>query len=85
MPKNAVTAQKIHDHVERLGELYPPIPLSSVDRTIRDPELLRPLESRGIDVGTTLRVSAQHPLVVSVAGDSIDLTDDAGASIWVTA
>ena len=41
MPKNAVTAQKIHDHVERLGELYPPIPLSSVDRTIRDPELLR--------------------------------------------
>ena len=51
----------------------------------RDPELLRHLESRGIDVGTTLRVSAQHPLVVSVAGGSIDLTDDAGASIWVTA
>ncbi len=41
MPKNAVTPQKIHDHVERLGELYPPIPLSSVDRTVRNPELLR--------------------------------------------
>ncbi|SDB99549.1 hypothetical protein GA0111570_11373 [Raineyella antarctica] len=41
MPKKEVTAQKIHDHVERLGELYPPIPLSSVDFTVRDPEVLR--------------------------------------------
>ena len=41
MPKKEVSAQKIHDHVERLGELYPPIPLSSVDRTVRDPGTLR--------------------------------------------
>lgn len=41
MPKNEVTARKIRDHVERLGELYPPIPLSSVDRTVRDPQALR--------------------------------------------
>ncbi len=27
--------------MERLGELYPPIPLASVDRTVRDPELVR--------------------------------------------
>ncbi len=28
------------DHVQRLGDLYPPIPLDSVDRTVRDPRLV---------------------------------------------
>jgi len=41
VPKKQITPGKIRDHVERLGELYPPIPLSSVDRTVRDPELVR--------------------------------------------
>jgi hypothetical protein len=37
MPRQLVTPAKIAEHVQRLGDLYPPIPLSSVDRTIRDP------------------------------------------------
>lgn len=37
MPRQAITRQKIADHVKRLGDLYPPIDLGSVDRTIRDP------------------------------------------------
>lgn len=34
---SAITQQKIAEHVQRLGDLYPPIPLGSVDRTIKDP------------------------------------------------
>ena len=37
MPRQPVTPRKIAEHVQRLGELYPPIPLGSVDRTILDP------------------------------------------------
>jgi len=35
-----ITQQKIAEHVQRLGELYPPIQLDSVDRTIKRPWLV---------------------------------------------
>ncbi len=35
-----ITDRKIADHVRRLGDLYPPIPLDSVDRTINHPGLV---------------------------------------------
>lgn len=38
MPRQPITQQKINEHVRRLGELYPPIALDSVDRTIKDPK-----------------------------------------------
>ena len=37
MPRQPITQQKIAEHVQRLGELYPPIALDSVDRTIKNP------------------------------------------------
>jgi hypothetical protein len=37
VPRQHITYQKIAEHVQRLGELYPPIPLDSVDRTIKRP------------------------------------------------
>ncbi len=37
MPRQLITQQKIAEHVQRLGELYPPIRLDSVDRTIKNP------------------------------------------------
>lgn len=37
MSRPHITQRKIAEHVQRLGELYPPIPLDSVDRTIKDP------------------------------------------------
>ena len=37
VPRQHITHQKIAEHVQRLGELYPPIPLDSVDRTIKRP------------------------------------------------
>jgi hypothetical protein len=40
VPRQIITPQKIADHVQRLGDLYPPIPLDSVDRTIRRPKLV---------------------------------------------
>lgn len=40
MPRQQVSQQKIAEHVQRLGELYPPIPLGTVDRTIRNPQLV---------------------------------------------
>jgi hypothetical protein len=35
-----ITQKKIAEHVQRLGEHYPPIPLDSVDRTIKRPGLV---------------------------------------------
>lgn len=40
MPRQLITPKKIADHVQRLGDLYPPIPLNSVDRTIKNPTLV---------------------------------------------
>ncbi|HHV20118.1 MAG TPA: GTP-binding protein LepA [Propionibacterium sp.] len=41
MAKDRLSEQKIKDHVERLGEQHPPIPLSTVDWTVKNPDLLR--------------------------------------------
>ncbi|GAA3619494.1 GTP-binding protein LepA [Microlunatus ginsengisoli] len=38
MPRQPITQKKIAEHVQRLGELYPPISLDSVDRTIKNPQ-----------------------------------------------
>ncbi len=40
MPRQPITHKKIAEHVQRLGELYPPIQLDSVDRTIKRPDLV---------------------------------------------
>jgi hypothetical protein len=40
VPRQHITQRKIAEHVQRLGELYPPIRLDSVDRTIKRPELV---------------------------------------------
>jgi hypothetical protein len=40
VPRHHITQQKIAEHVQRLGELYPPIQLDSVDRTIKRPWLV---------------------------------------------
>ena len=40
VPRQHITQRKIAEHVQRLGELYPPIPLDSVDRTIKRPDLV---------------------------------------------
>ncbi|HET9646943.1 MAG TPA: GTP-binding protein LepA [Microlunatus sp.] len=40
MPRQRITPKKIAEHVQRLGELYPPIALDSVDRTIKRPDLV---------------------------------------------
>lgn len=41
MPRDLITTQKILDHVHRLGEQHPPIPLASVDFTVNSPVTLR--------------------------------------------
>ncbi|GAB3700785.1 GTP-binding protein LepA [Nocardiopsis oceani] len=41
MPRETVTQAKIAEHVQRLGELHPPIDLDSVDYTVRDPRAVR--------------------------------------------
>ena len=40
VPRQHITQKKLAEHVQRLGELYPPIPLDSVDRTIKRPWLV---------------------------------------------
>lgn len=41
MAREILTEKKIRQHVERIAEMHPPIPLSSVDRTIKHPEQIR--------------------------------------------
>jgi hypothetical protein len=41
MSNPKVSAVRIREHVERLGERYPPIPLDSADFTVRDPAGVR--------------------------------------------
>ena len=41
VPRQHITAAKIAEHVQRLGELYPPIRLDAVDRTIKNPDLVK--------------------------------------------
>lgn len=41
MTKETIAEQKIREHVEKLGEQHPPIALSSVDRTVKNPDLVR--------------------------------------------
>ncbi|WP_432512579.1 GTP-binding protein LepA [Kineococcus sp. SYSU DK001] len=41
MSRKPITPADIRDHVLRLGEKHPPIPLESVDRTVKDPRGLR--------------------------------------------
>jgi hypothetical protein len=40
VPRQHISHQKIAEHVQRLGELYPPIALDSVDRSINNPALV---------------------------------------------
>jgi hypothetical protein len=40
VPRQPITPKKIAEHVQRLGELYPPIELDSVDRAIKSPRLV---------------------------------------------
>jgi hypothetical protein len=40
VPRHRISQRKIAEHVQRLAELYPPIPLDSVDRTIKNPRLV---------------------------------------------
>src|SRR6478752_508675 len=38
VPRQHISHKKIAEHVQRLGDLYPPIALDSVDRTINNPQ-----------------------------------------------
>jgi hypothetical protein len=49
VPRQTITGQKIADHVKRLGDLYPPIPMDSVDRTINNPQLVKAGYSHVLD------------------------------------
>jgi hypothetical protein len=49
VPRQIITGQKIADHVKRLGDLYPPIPLDTVDRTIHNPEAVKARFSNVLD------------------------------------
>src|SRR6478752_598187 len=40
VPRQHISHKKIAEHVQRLGDLYPPIALDSVDRTIVNPPLV---------------------------------------------
>lgn len=41
MARSKITSQQLKNHVDRLGEEHPPIPMESVDFTIKNPDVVR--------------------------------------------
>lgn len=51
----------------------------------RDPSLLRDLGRAGVGVGLRMRVVSTAPLRVAVANAELDLPEEAGSAMWVSA
>ena len=60
VPRQHITQKKIAEHVQRLGELYPPIPLDSVDRTIKRPWLVAKRFGHVIDYLTRVELEVDR-------------------------
>ena len=41
MARSNITSQMLTDHVKRIGDEHPAIPMDSVDFTVKNPELVR--------------------------------------------
>ncbi|GAB3598266.1 hypothetical protein GCM10027446_28070 [Angustibacter peucedani] len=84
MGKPVVTQQALHEHVLRLGELHPPIPLDSVDRTVLRPDLVRDQYGPVIDYLARVELEVERNVL-----ELLTLLPDAGdtdrmfyAEVW---
>jgi hypothetical protein len=76
MPRQLITPRKIADHVQRLGELYPPIALDTVDRTIKNPTAVAERYGHVIDYLARVELEVdRNVLELLVLLDDVDDTN----------
>ena len=84
VPRQHITQKKIAEHVQRLGELYPPIPLDSVDRTIKRPLLVAKRFGRVIDylAGVELEVDRNVLELLVLLPEADETNKTFFADVW---
>ena len=84
MPRLHITPAKIAEHVQRLGELYPPIRLDSVDRTIKNPDLVRRRFGHVIDYLARVELEVDRNVleILCLLPDVDDINKTFYADVW---
>jgi hypothetical protein len=84
VPRQHITQQKIAEHVQRLGELYPPIDLDSVDRTIKDPRLVAARYGHVIDYLARVELEVDRNVLelLVLLPDVDDINKTFYADVW---
>lgn len=84
MPRQLITHRKIADHVQRLGDLYPPIALDTVDRTIKHPKAVADRFGHVIDYLARVELEVdRNVLELLVLLDDVDDTNKTFyQSVW---
>jgi hypothetical protein len=80
----SITTAKIAEHVARLGELYPPIKLDSVDRTIKNPRLVRDRFGHVIDYLARVELEVDRNVleILCLLPDVDDINKTFYADVW---
>jgi hypothetical protein len=79
-----ITPAKIAEHVQRLGELYPPIRLDSVDRTIKNPDLVKRRFGQVIDYLARVELEVDRNVleILCLLPDVDDINRTFYADVW---
>ncbi len=84
VPRPSITTTKLAEHVARLGELYPPIRLDSVDRTIKNPRLVRDRFGHVIDYLARVELEVDRNVleILCLLPDVDDINRTFYADVW---
>ncbi len=84
VPRQPITQRKIAEHVQRLGELYPPIRLDSVDRTIKNPRLVVARFGHVIDYLARVELEVDRNVleILCLLPDVDDINKTFYADVW---
>ena len=84
VPRQRITQRKIAEHVQRLGEHYPPIRLDSVDRTIINPRLVVQKFGHVIDYLARVELEVDRNVleILCLLPDVDDINKTFYADVW---
>lgn len=84
MSRLSTPTARLAEHVARLGELYPPIRLDSVDRTIKNPRLVRDRFGQVIDYLARVELEVDRNVleILCLLPDVDDINRTFYADVW---
>src|SRR6476660_642682 len=84
VPRQHISHKKIAEHVQRLGELYPPIALDSVDRTIVNTPLVASRFGHVIDYLARVELEVDRTVLelLTLLPDVDDTNQTFYADVW---